>query len=178
VLTAGAELALGKHELALGQLVAVQRDMADNPVIHDWYCRLILQWILTDLWLVKGDLARAREEGEAFLAITGATAERTWQALAWESNARIALASLNLQRAQECITDGLSTIEGFEVPLAAWRVHSTAAELSTRRGQRAAASHHRERSRATVLALAGSLPAEDPIRARFLSTRSVSSILG
>jgi hypothetical protein len=50
-----------------------------------------------------------------------ATAERSWQVLAWEANARIAMAQLDLDRARDCIAKGLSTMEGFEVPLAAWR---------------------------------------------------------
>jgi len=33
-------------------------------------------------------------------------------------------------RAQECIAKRLSAMEGFEVPLAAWRVHATAARGS------------------------------------------------
>jgi hypothetical protein len=147
VLAAGAEAGLGKHESALEDLLAVQRDMAQHAVIHDWYCRLVLQSVLTDLLLAKGDLVRAREAGEAFLAITGATAERTWQALAWEANARIALASLDPHRAQECIGEALSTMNGFEVPLAAWRVHATAAELSERLGDTETAKHHRELAR-------------------------------
>jgi hypothetical protein len=177
VLAAGAEAGLGKHESALEDLLVVQRDMAEHAVIHDWYSRLVLQSVLTDLLLAKGDLPRAREAGETFLAITGATAERTWQALAWEANARIALTSLDLYRAQECIAEGLSTMSGFEVPLAAWRVHATAADLSERLGDIAKAKHHRELSRAVVLELASSLHAEDSLRARFLSTPAIAGVL-
>ena len=32
-------------------------------------------------------------------------------------------------RARDCIANALSTMEGFEVPLAGWQVHATAAEL-------------------------------------------------
>ena len=177
VLAAGAEAGLGNHESALEELLAVQRDMAQHAVIHDWYCRLVLQSVLTDLLLAKGDLARAREAGEAFVAITGATAERTWQALAWEANARIALASLDPRRAQDCIAEGLSTMNGFDVPLAAWRVHATAAELSEQLGDTETAKRHRELGRGTVLQLASSLELEDSLRARFLSAPSVSNLL-
>jgi DNA-binding winged helix-turn-helix (wHTH) protein len=177
VLAAGAEAGLGMYESALEDLLAVQRDMAQHAVIHDWYCRLVLQSVLTDLLLAKGDLGSAREAGEAFLAITGATAERTWQALAWEANARIAIASLDPRRAEECIAEGLSTMNGFDVPLAAWRVHATAAELSEQLGDTETAKHQRELGRATVLRLGNSLGPEDSLRARFLSTPSVSSLL-
>jgi len=58
-----------------------------------------------------------------------ATAEHTWQGLAWEMNARVAMAELDMTRAHDCVANGLSAMEGFEVPLAAWRVHATAFEL-------------------------------------------------
>ena len=120
---------------------------------------------------------RARQEAEAFLAFTSTTADRTWQALAWEANARLALASLDLERAQDCITKALSAMEGYETPLAEWRVQAAAAELSELRGHSGAAKHHRELSRATVLRLAQSLPEDDPLRMTFLSTPPISTIV-
>src|SRR5260221_542361 len=81
-----------------------QREMDRHTVIHDWYWRNVLQAALTDLRLAQGDLPRAAEEGEAFLRVACATPERTWQALAWEANARIALAASELERARDCIT--------------------------------------------------------------------------
>jgi hypothetical protein len=115
--------------------MATKQEMDDHTVINDWYCRMMLQAALTDLWLAQGDLPRAMEEGQTFLAVACATAERTWQAWAWEANARIALASLDLERAQECITEALAAMNGYEVPLAEWQVHATAAELSERSGR-------------------------------------------
>jgi hypothetical protein len=68
-------------------------------------------------------------QAERFLSITLQSAEHTWQALAWDVNARVAIVELDLARAQDCIANGLSAMEGFEVPVAAWRVHATAFEL-------------------------------------------------
>ena len=96
--------------------------------MFDWYWRMPLESAVTEFWLAKGDLNQARPQAESFLKIALATVELTWQVLAWEVNARVALAELDLPRAQECIARGLSTMEGFEVPLAAWRVHATAFE--------------------------------------------------
>jgi hypothetical protein len=172
-----AEVGLGEHERALGHLMAVKQEMEDHQVINDWYLRMMLQSALTDLWLARGDLSRARQDAEAFLAVTSATAERTWQALAWEANARLALRSSDLERAPDCITKALSVMEGYETPLAEWRVQATAAELSELRGHSGAAKHHRELSRATVLRLAHSLPEGDPLRITFLSTPPISTIV-
>jgi hypothetical protein len=88
--------------------------------------------VLTEVWLGKKDLIRARQEVERFLNCATATAERKWQALAWEVNARVAIAEIDLKRAQDCVSRTLVTMEGFEIPLAYWRVHATAAEVSQR----------------------------------------------
>ena len=85
------------------------------------------------------------------------TAERTWQALAWEVSSRVALAEGDLERAGHCIRRALTTIEGFELPLADWRVHATAADVYSRAGDIARAKQLRELSRTTILKLANSL---------------------
>ena len=110
--------------------------------------------------------------------LTLATADRMFQALAWEANARLAMAETDLARAADCVAKAVDAMDGFEVPLAAWRVHATAAELAQRAGDEALAAHNRELSRATILKLANSLPAEEPLRNTFLSAPSVSKVLG
>ncbi len=176
-LAGSAEAASGRYEAAEQHLLAARGEMDRLPVIHDWYSRMILQGALSELWLAKRDPAQARLEAERFLELTRATAERTWQALAWDTNARVATAARDLKRARNCIDHALSTMEGFEVPLAAWRVHDTAAELYTGLGNSAAAEPHRALSRATILRLADSLPHDEPLRARFLSAPSVRGIV-
>jgi hypothetical protein len=176
-LIGSAETALGRYEAAEEHLLAARGEMDHRPVIHDWYSRMILQGALSELWLARRDLARARLEAERFLELTRATAEHTWQALAWETNARVATAEREFNRAQTCIDQALSTMEGFEVPLAAWRVHGTAAELCAGVRNDAAAEQHRALSRATILRLADSLPPDEPLRARFLSAPAVGRIL-
>jgi hypothetical protein len=88
------------------------------------------------------------------------------------------MAQLDLDRARECIAKALSTIEGFGVPLAEWRVHATAAELFKSMQNSGQADQHRELSRATILKLADSLAAEEPLRNTFLSAPSVLKVLG
>jgi len=176
-LAGSAEAASGRYEAAEQHLLAARGEMDRRPLIHDWYSRMILEGALSELWLARRDLAQARLEAERFLELTRATAERTWQALAWDTNARVATAEGDFNRAQSCIGHALSAMEGFEVPLAAWRAHGTAAELYTRRGNDAAAEQHRASSRATILRLADSLPLDEPLRARFLSAPSVRRIV-
>ena len=178
IVQGSAELGLGNYDLALEHLSTARNAMNQQMVIVDWYWRMQLQSSLTELWLAKGDLKQARTEAERFLEVTLVTAERTWQALAWEANARVAMAQRDLERAHECITNALSTMEGFEVPLAAWRVHATAAELCRGSEKSKEAEHHRELSRATILKLADSMPADEPLRKIFLSAPSVRKVLG
>ena len=127
-----------------------------------------LESALTELWLAKGDLARAQQQAESFLKISLATAEHMWQALAWEVNSRVAMAELDWTKARDCIINGLSAMEGFEVPLAAWRVHATAFELYQNSGDRDLAKRQLLLSRDTIMKLANSMSAEEPLRAKFL----------
>jgi tetratricopeptide (TPR) repeat protein len=177
VLTGSAETALGNYESAVDRLFAVREEMDRQTVIHDWYCRLLLESGLTELWVAKGDMAQARPQAERFLQVTLATAERTWQALAWNANARVAITEGDLERAEECVAKAVGTMQGFAVPLAAWRVHATAAELCVRTGNRGLAERHRDLSRATILTLADSLAAEEHLRKTFLAAPAVSSVL-
>jgi hypothetical protein len=49
------------------------------------------------------------------------------------------MAELDAQRTQVCITNALTAMEGYEVPLAHWRVHGTAFELYERMEDKKAA---------------------------------------
>jgi hypothetical protein len=88
------------------------------------------------------------------------------------------MAELDLTRAQDCIAKGVSAMEGFEVPLAAWRVHATAFELYQNSGERDLAERYLALSRATVMKLANSMSAEEPLRRTFLLAPRIRKILG
>jgi DNA-binding winged helix-turn-helix (wHTH) protein/tetratricopeptide (TPR) repeat protein len=178
ILIGSAEAALGNYERAFEYLITARDEMDRQMMAWDWYWRMPLESGLTELWLAQGDLAQARPHAERFLKLALATAEHTWQALAWEANARVAMAERDLRRAQDCIANGLSSMEGFEVPLAAWRVHATACELAQNSGNRNLAEHYLALSRNTIIQLANSLPVEEPLRQAFLSALSVRKVLG
>jgi DNA-binding winged helix-turn-helix (wHTH) protein/tetratricopeptide (TPR) repeat protein len=165
-----AEAGLGNYDRALDYLLSVKD-------LLNWYYRMPLELALTEVWLAKKDLIRARQEADRFLNSAMATAEHTWQALAWEVNARVAMAEIDLKRAQDCVSRALGAMEGFEVPLAGWRVHATAAEVSQRAEDTESSQRHREISRVAILKLANSLAPEDPLQKTFLSALSVTKIL-
>jgi tetratricopeptide (TPR) repeat protein len=95
-----ASAALGDYARALEDLSAAANEMDRQPTYFDWYWRMPLAAGLTELWLAKGDRVRARLEAERFLDTSLATAESTWQGLAWEVNARVAFSNRNLDRAR------------------------------------------------------------------------------
>ena len=178
VLAGTADVALGNHERALERLSAARDEMNRQAVASDWYWRMQLDSSLVELWIAKQDLSLARPQAQRFLDATLSTEERTWQALAWETSARVALIESGTKRAAECIAKALSAIQGFEAPLAAWRVHATAAALYDREKNRELAERHRDLSRATILSLADSLPQASSLRTTFLSSWIVAPIIG
>jgi hypothetical protein len=177
ILSGSASAALGDHERALEDLSAAASDMDRQPVYLDWYWRMPLAAGLTEAWLAKGDHVRARLEAERFVGLALATAERTYQGLAWEVNARVALANRDEARARDYIANAASAVEGFDVPLAVWQIHATAARIEDLSGNRISASSHRNVSRDTILRLANSLPAQDLLREIFLSAPAVARVL-
>ena len=105
------------------------------------------------------------------------TEERTWQGLAWEINARVALVNRDDARARDCIARGVSTIQGFQVPLAAWKVHATAAHIEEESGNLESARSHLDLSRVTIMQLANSMEQQEPLREVFLSAPAVARVL-
>ena len=177
VILGAAEAELGNHERAFDCLLLAGEEMDRQMTLGDWYWRLVQRWALTSLWLSRGDVTRAAENAEAFLASATASAERTWQALAWQTNARLALRLSDTKRAQALIESAFAAIDGFEAPVAAWQVHATAADIARARGDRTAA-RHQSASRDIILSLAKSLePAEHSLRQTFLGAPAVQRVL-
>jgi len=177
ILAGWAEAGLGNHERALEHLLTCRKEMDQLPMLADWHFRLTLQRALTEAWLSKGDLGKARAEAEEFLKITLTVQDRMARALAFEANARLAIAEQDFDRAQDFIARALKTMEGYEVPLAHWRVHATAAEFYQNSSDWDLAERHLELSRDTIMKLANSLPAEEPLRQTFLSAPMIRPIL-
>jgi hypothetical protein len=173
-----AEMGLGKYDRAFESLTAAADDLDDGMIMRGWYWQLFIGWGLTGIWLVRGDRSKARRDAEHLLEAALCTAERTWQALAWEASARVDLAEGDLAGAKECIAKALSAMEGFEVPMAEWRVHATASVLYAGLGEGDSAEKHSDLSRATIMRLANSLPIEGPLRNIFLSASMIREALG
>jgi DNA-binding winged helix-turn-helix (wHTH) protein len=177
ILSGSASAGLGDHARALEDLSTAASEMDRQTVFLDWYWRMPLAAGLTESWLATGDRIRAQLEAERFLDRALATEERTWQGLAWEINARVALANRDEARARDCIARGVSTVQGFEVPLAAWQVHATAAHIEEESGNLESARSHLALSRTTIMQLANSMEQQEPLRKIFLSAPPVARVL-
>jgi hypothetical protein len=176
-LDGAAAAGLGESEVALERLLTAGEEMDRQPALLDWYWRLQQRWALAGLWLARGELERARQEGELMVAQAGATAERTWQALAWDLNARIALAGNAPRQARDLIKRGVAAIDGIEAPVAAWQVYATAADVFDALGETGRAHSHRKSSRDTILGLAASLDTYEASRRTFLTSPAVVRVL-
>jgi hypothetical protein len=177
ILSGSASAAVGDYARALEDFSAAACDMDRQTVFLDWYWRMPLVAGLTEVWLAKGDRVRAQQEAERLLEMSLDTEERTWQGLAWEINARVALANRDAARARDCMARGVSTVQGFEVPLAAWQVHATAAHIEKESGNLESAQSHLDLSRATIMQLADSMEQREPLRKIFLSAPAVARVL-
>lgn len=170
VLEGLAEAELGEVTASYQHLLEAQRQMDSQPVMFDWYWRILLDWGLTNLALKEGEVTRAERQLEALLERVEATEERTWQALAWETRARIELHRRDAARAVESIRRALAITAGLETPLADWRLHATAAEACGAAGLSAEGERHAQLSLAAKTRLGESLPA-GPLRANLLAPR-------
>jgi DNA-binding winged helix-turn-helix (wHTH) protein/tetratricopeptide (TPR) repeat protein len=159
-----AQTGLGQYDAALAHLEAAREQMLESPVVLHWYWRTAVEWVLAQLWIARGDRVRAACHAKDLLELTAAGAEATWRALALEVAAQIAMSEHDLPRAREHITEALSTVDSFEVPVAAWRVQALATKFFESTGDSALAQHHRELARTAALRLGDSLPAGHAFR--------------
>jgi len=172
-----AEVGLGDSKAALQYFEKAKDHTAKSESMSDWYNRMPLQWGLTDAWLLEGDVEQATVEAAEFMKVALATDERTYWALAYETSARVSMAKGDLRQAEDFLANARESMQGFDVPLAHWRVHATGFELYRRLENPELAENHRQLSCATIMKLADSLPADEPLRATFLSALQVRRIL-
>jgi DNA-binding winged helix-turn-helix (wHTH) protein/tetratricopeptide (TPR) repeat protein len=175
---ANAALLQANYDEALENFRQVtDEDVTPKFFLH-WYWRTQAQLGVANVWLAAGNLGNARTEAGRLLESVLSTADPNLQALAWEVNARVAIAGKDWKDAEECVQKGLSILAKFEIPMAAWRLHGTAWDLYSQLKKDKAAEAHRKRAEAQILKLVNSLMPEEPLRATFLAAVPVRRILG
>jgi tetratricopeptide (TPR) repeat protein len=113
--------------------------------------------------LAKGDLEGAKKAAGS-LPTEAYSTNPAMKAMMWSLKARIALVAGELESARDAIERALASLsEAFEVPVAACKIHATAAAYYLRAGDPLAAERHRAKAQAAKDTLIGSLPAGDPL---------------
>lgn len=166
---------LGSAEVQLGLFDEARAHLTESAgedqrfVSLGWYWEIPTHLASIDLWLGVGSIAKAREEAEVSISRCANCEEQTWQALAWEAGARVAIREGDLAGATSSIRTALEIVGSALLPLAEWRVHLTAADLLPKEGQR-----HQRAAAKTTGAFAESLRKHEDVRQSFLAAREAA----
>jgi DNA-binding winged helix-turn-helix (wHTH) protein/tetratricopeptide (TPR) repeat protein len=177
-------LASGQAELGLGNSDSARRyfeqleEMTGERFYLYWYWRMHSQLGLARAWLESGNIANAGMKANCFLESALSTSDPNMQVLAWEVKTRIAMAEEDWTAAGQSVRAALAVLEKHDVPISAWRANSTAWEFFRHQNNRESAELHRVHAEQGVLALAHSLPEQEPLRAIFLASDPVRRVLG
>jgi hypothetical protein len=171
------QILLGLSCLGIGDLAAARRhfqtireQQAKERILMDWVWRMPLLFGISEMHLAAGDLESAKRDADEFVSVSSRTAECTWTALAYYARARVAQAQGEVPTGLALISMGLETIGGREAPLAEWRLHSLAAEIS-------GDTLHVLKARSVIQKIAASLTGEDDLCRCFLSSPQVAQIM-
>ena len=171
-------LGQGDHRQAIEYFKQVGDPRVTPKFFLHWIWRIWARLGVSDACLASGDLANAREEAGIALHAALSTADPILQALAWETKARIAMAEMEWDEARDHIEQAVLVVKGFDIPVAAWRVHATAWALYLRLKDHSSAQTHRASAHRHVLTIANSFESEEPLRRTFLGAAPVRRILG
>ncbi len=168
-LLAKASIGLRDYPAALAQFQRIQRRMDADGIGMDYMIYPHFYSNLCQYWLETGDLARAREEAVRLYEISALPPERTYLALAHRLLAKIAMAEKKFEEAKAQVARAVSIVEQATLPLAAWRVHATAASLHESAGERAKAAAARRLSQQVIESLCASLGQDESLCATLLA---------
>jgi tetratricopeptide (TPR) repeat protein len=128
-----ADIFLVKGDLVLAQelLEGVHR-LANNPATSDW-----MRWrysthlfaSLGDLWLARGDYAKAREFCDHCLDIATRTNSKKNLVKGWRLRGEIALARHQIAEAEHALRQGLTIAQAIGNPTQLWKTHVALARL-------------------------------------------------
>jgi len=167
-----AHLGLKRHAAALG---AFQEVTAQSTLMRS-SLQPPLRLGLGQYWLARKQIGRAREELQELCRLAATSGERTYLALGHQALAEAALTRRDLPAAERELSEALQAVDGYEVPLAEWRVCATAARIERARGRRTNADAYWTRSAAILDRLAASLKDEPDLHRSFLAQAAVQTV--
>jgi len=167
-----AHLGLRRHAAALR---AFQEVTAQSTLMRS-ILLMPLRLGLGQYWLARRQFGRAREQMQELCRLAATSGERTYLALGRQELAEAALAQRDLPAAERELSDALYAVDGYEVPLAEWRVCATAARTELARGRRVKADAYWTRSAAVLDRLAASLKDDADLHRSFLAQPAVQTV--
>jgi DNA-binding winged helix-turn-helix (wHTH) protein/tetratricopeptide (TPR) repeat protein len=175
---------LGFAELGLRQFAAALRAFeevggrseGDRLALMDWILSMPWRLGLGECWLARRQFARAREQMEELCRLAAAPGERTYLALGHRGRAEAALGEGDRATAERQVAEAIAVLDGFEAPLAEWRVYATAAQIEEARDRRSRAEAYWRRSVAALDRLATSLKDDDDLCRSFLVQPAVAAV--
>jgi tetratricopeptide (TPR) repeat protein len=165
-----------KHAAAARAFESVTARSQDRPLLMDWILHMPLRLGLAECGLAQGDAPRAREHLEELCRLAAQSGERTYLGLARQTLAEMALAAGEVPAAASQLSEALQAIEGYEVPLAEWKVCATAARLEMARGRAQRAGDYWVRSAGVLDRLAASLDEAPDLQRLFLAEPEVQAV--
>lgn len=154
---------------AIRYLDAISRRVRDDGILMEAYLFPPFLHTLSGCALAQGDTRRACREAERLCELAAGPPERTYLALGYNLLAQVALLEGRTDEAHIRVGEALQIVQQAEVPLAAWRVYTTAAELAAYEGNSDKAEVFTAQGAAAIRSLAASLDEADPLRAPLLA---------
>ena len=172
-----AALLKADYDQALQNFTHVLDEGATPKFFLHWQWRMKAQHGVANVWLAMGNLTKARAEADRFLESALSTDDPSFQALAWDLEARVAMAEGNSAAGEREIEKALAILAEFQIPTVAWGIHSTASDIYRHLKKTKEAEIHRERAVKHLLALADSFAPDEPLRHIFLAAPPVRHLM-
>jgi tetratricopeptide (TPR) repeat protein len=166
----------GKHLAARRAFEEVTVWSEGRPLLMDWILQMPLRLGLAECGLAQRDRDRSRDHLEELCRLAATSGERTYLGLGRQALAAMALAAGDVHGATSQLSEALQAIDGYEVPLAEWRIYATAARLELARGHPQKAGDYWARSARVIDGLATSLEEESDLQRSFLAEPAVQEI--
>lgn len=167
---AKAFVGMNEPQRARKQFDDVTRRLDSDGIRLDFTIYTQLYHCLGEYGLQVGDTVQARIAAVKLCDYSAPAPDRNHLAQAYGLIARIALAERNLYEARAQLSHAVSTLDNADMPLAAWRVYLTAAEIYEGLGEAADAARYRARFERVIRTLAENFDPEDRLRSSLLAT--------
>ena len=167
----------GRHDEAGRAVEELERIRAGpGGAWFGWLHELRMEAVVAEHWLIRGDLARARDHARRLGEVAERVGARAYVASARRFLARAALREGDLGAAREAAEAALAALQGCEAPLETWKVQATLGEVRAR-GSEAEAARAAFRKAESEVARIAARVGDEALRLTFLSSPSVRTVL-